>query len=153
MDRREEAGEIEDNFGERFEQNSLEWYKVLGIMFSCRNVRRTAPAKGNIFQSNTSLQWNNIIFTSSGCRNAEMYKNPQATLLKIAAIRQDGRWQHYSMKKYNSCGYLRQSTLLLLCCRRPPIFTRRCILHLMPFYPKGKLFPWTSKIQQRGRLK
>lgn len=84
MDRREEAGKIQDNFREQLEQSPLEWYKVLGIVFSCRKIRAAAPAKGNIFQSNTSLQWSNIIFTSSGCRNAEMYrkKKPQKPTTK-----------------------------------------------------------------------
>lgn len=56
MDRREEAGEIQDTLGEQLEQMSLEWYKVLGIVFSRKKVRTATPAKGNIFQRNTSLQ-------------------------------------------------------------------------------------------------
>lgn len=93
MDRREEAGEIQDNLGEQLEQMSLEWYKILGIVFSHKKVRTATPAKGNIFQRNTSLQWNNIIFTSSGWRDSEMYrKKPQTTLLTRKSCNKAG-WQ------------------------------------------------------------
>lgn len=81
MNRREEAGEIQDSFGEQLQQNSLEWYEVLGIVFSSRKIRTAPPAKGDIFQSHISLQWNNIIFTSSGWRNAEMYRENPPNLL------------------------------------------------------------------------
>lgn len=51
MNRREDAGEIQDSFGEQLQQSSLEWYKVLGIVFSSKKIRTAAPANGNIFQS------------------------------------------------------------------------------------------------------
>lgn len=84
---------IKDSFGEQLEQSSLEWYKVLGIVFSCRNVRTAAPDKGNIFQSNTSLQWNNII-SLPGAGEMQKCTGEKPKLpcwQETAAIRQDGR--------------------------------------------------------------